>query len=68
MAEVRLGRILHSTLDGHMVVEVMEPVATGLAVTGFVLVGPHASASFIYANAHEALEALHDLEGRLSGS
>jgi hypothetical protein len=68
MAETRLGRIVYTASSGYMVVEVMEPVASTFAVSGFALVGPQASASIIYATVHEAVEALHDLEARLSGS
>jgi hypothetical protein len=68
MTETRLGRILHEAPSGYAVVEVLQPVADGSAVTGYALVGPHASASIIYSRVQEALEALHDLEARLSGS
>jgi hypothetical protein len=68
MAETKLGQIVYSASSGYAVVEVMEPVADGFAVTGFAVVGSRASASIIYASAHEAVEALHDLEARLSGS
>jgi hypothetical protein len=61
----RLGRVVSEARYAHFVVEWLQ-VERGSQVAGFVLVGPYASASIIYSSANEALEALQDIEERVS--
>jgi hypothetical protein len=60
---LRLGRVVQEE-RGYAITEVLGPDPAREEVTGFALLGPLASASIIYANRMEALEALHDIEAR----
>ena len=65
MAETRLGHQVHQD-RGYMVMEVLEAGPQGTVVTGFMLVGPLASNSIIYAQVDQAIEAIDDIEARMS--
>ena len=67
MVETRLGRVVHEA-RGYTVFEVLQSGPDGNAVVGYSLVGPHASSSIIYSKRMEAVEALHDIDDRTSGS
>ena len=67
MTEKRLGQVVNEGRSGHFVVEWLRADPQGSQVAGFVLVGPMASASIIYSSVDEALEALQDIEAKVSG-
>ena len=67
MARFRLGLVVFED-RGYIVAEMLEVRQEGEVLCGFSLIGPDASSSIIYGSRGEALEALEDLEARLSPS
>jgi hypothetical protein len=64
--ESSAGRVVFNE-RGYIILELLGR-ADCQGVIGFSLIGPHASESIIYASRLQALEALQDIEARLSGS
>jgi hypothetical protein len=62
MAGISTGSVLFNE-RGYLVAEVLGDASR---VIGFALIGPHASESIIYASQAQALEALQDIEARVS--
>jgi len=67
LMEIRTGRVVFSE-RGYIIVELLAGELGRERVSGFSLLGPQASESIVYASRMQALEALQDIEERLSGS
>ena len=67
MSETRNGRVVFND-RGYIVAEVVTGAPGGERLIGFALIGAHASESIIYGSRMQALEALQDIEERISGS
>jgi hypothetical protein len=67
MIETRLGRVVFSE-RGYIVAEIYWGGPEGGSMAGYSLVGPHASPMIIYSSRSEALDALQDIEARVSAS
>ena len=63
MTDFKMGRVVFSD-RGYIVAEMLVQGT----VVGFSLIGTDASSSIIYSSRNEALEALQDIEARVSGS